>query len=212
MSCFWDRRGICLWEFMLCAAYEMSVWAFMLFDPKESCLWDVMLFSWKSYHVMRLPLWEFKLVCRNTICLWDVMFFSCILFLRDFMVLGCYELSVWDVILFEPYEISWDHVIRVHDFEMVYEMSLWDVFVRDFLLKFDMFSAAQFSCKISLIDVAFCWTVMRFPYRDLCFLGVMKWHEIFLMRLHAFGWLCDFLMTLCCVLLDNCLVRFDVFC
>ena len=129
MSCFWDRRGICLWEFMVCAAYEMSVWAFVLFDPKESCLWDVMLFSWKSYPVMRLPLWEFKLVCRNKICLWDVMCFSCILFLRDFMVLGCYELSVWDVMLFEPYEISWDHLLRVHDFEMVSEMSLWDVVV-----------------------------------------------------------------------------------
>jgi hypothetical protein len=52
------------------------------------------------------------------------------------------------------------------------------VFVIDFLLKFYMFSAAQFSSKISLVDVAFCWTVMRFPYRDLCFLGVMKCHEI----------------------------------
>jgi hypothetical protein len=30
------------------------------------------------------------------------------------------------------------------------------VFVRDFLLKFDMFSAAQFSCNISLVGVAFC--------------------------------------------------------
>jgi hypothetical protein len=52
---------------------------------------------------------------------------------------------------------------------------------------------------------------MRFAYRDLFFLGVMKCHEIFLMRLHAFWMLCDFLMTLCCVLLDNCLMRFDVF-
>ncbi len=52
------------------------------------------------------------------------------------------------------------------------------VFVRDFLLKFDMFSAAQFSSKISLVDVGFCWTIMRFPYRDLCFVAVMKCHEI----------------------------------
>ena len=129
VSCFLDRRGICLWEFMLCAAYEMSVWAFMLVDPKESCLWDVMLFSWKSNHVTRLPLWEFKLVWRNKICLWDFMFFSCILFLRDFMVLGCYELFVWDVMLVERYEISGDHLMRVDDFEMVYEMSLWEVVV-----------------------------------------------------------------------------------
>ena len=46
--------------------------------------------------------------------------------------------------------------MRVHDFEMVYEMSLCDVVVRDFLLKFYMFSAFQFSCKISLVDIAFC--------------------------------------------------------
>jgi hypothetical protein len=31
------------------------------------------------------------------------------------------------------------------------------------------------------------------------------------MRFHAFGSLCDFLMASCSVLLDNCLMRFDVF-
>ena len=33
----------------------------------------------------------------------------------------------------------------------------------------------------------------------------------FLVRFHAFGSLCDFLMTLFFVLLDNCLMRFDAF-
>ncbi len=56
--------------------------------------------------------------------------------------------------------------------------------------------AAQFSCKIFLIDFTLFKPLWSFRLRSMLFSPYeMSWD--FLMRLHAFGSLCDFLMILC---------------
>ncbi len=75
-----------------------------------------------------------------------------------------------------------------------------------------MFFATQFSCKISLVDFAF---VFEPWWGSLMRLVIFSRYEMswdFVMRLHAFGSLCDFVMTLFSVLLDSCLMmRVDGF-
>jgi hypothetical protein len=80
-------------------------------------------------------------------------------------------MSLWDVVAVCCILFSWDFLMRFDAFCSA-------IVVWEFLLKFYLFSAAQFFCKIFLVGVAFCWTVMRFPYWDLCFLAVMKCHEV----------------------------------
>ncbi len=72
--------------------YAISLWVFMLFDPNAISLRDFMLIC---YFLMR-----FHVFCRCKISLWDFTLYSCIIILCDFMFLGCYEISLWDLLLF----------------------------------------------------------------------------------------------------------------
>jgi hypothetical protein len=82
---------------------------------------------------------------------------------------------------------------------------LWDVLVfgfgmsRDFHIKCHSFWAFK-DFMMSSYEISWCWTVVRLP-----------------VRLHTFRILCDFIMTLFCVLLDGCrffcfVMRFHAFC
>jgi hypothetical protein len=80
--------------------------------------------------------------------------------------------------IFHAFELSLDFLERCHDFEIVMRCPCDIFFMRfpyemlcllqwNFRIRF--LSAAQFSCKISLVDVTLFETVMRFLYEMYAF-------------------------------------------
>jgi hypothetical protein len=110
--------------------------------------------------------------------------------------------------LFLPQEISWDFLMSFHAFFFtLFEISLWEfVLFSCIMILWDcmrfavqllceisfwnfVLSAAQFSCKMSLFDFTPFWPLWGFRLRFM----EMSWD--FLVRFHAFGSLCDFLLN-----------------
>ncbi len=90
------------------------------------------------------------------------------IFLRNFMLSCCYEMSLWKFSRFAAY---FSDEIYLWDFMLIgrYEMSLWEF----------MLFAAQFSYEISWWDFILFWRIRALRLRLHAFLAVMRFpHEI----------------------------------
>ncbi len=119
---------------------------------------------------------------------------SCFVSLKRF-----HDISEWVFMCFEP----------LRDFMRLYAFCS-TIFVWDFLLKCHAFCWLNIFFEDVLIWFHTFSAVMRFPLWDLCFLALMKCHDISLFDFVLLGRYAVSLWIFC-VLLGNFLVRFRVF-
>ncbi len=148
---------------------------FQVFCRQKISSWDVMLATY-------LP--------SGISCLWAVTRFrSEIAFwaLRDFMRYSYeiswfgdrYEMSFWDFVLFATLMFSWDFLMRFYNFalQFSFEIFFWNLSFLDFLLILYVFC-----CTISFYDFLSWFHAIlnsnEVSVWDLCFLALIKYHEI----------------------------------
>ncbi len=143
---FVNESGLTLimWCHALCCAFFVLNFCYIMWFHTFVPLRDILMRFhnfWPQWDVlMRFPalccitfLWDllmrFHIFCHCKIFLRDVMLFRCIIISFNFMFFGCYEISLWDVMVCEPQEISSDFLLIFHAFWPHDEIYLWDVFL-----------------------------------------------------------------------------------
>ena len=108
--------------------------------------------------------------CPCQISLWEFMLFSCIIILCDFMLLGCYEISIWDFGALREISWFWDRFeISCFMAPTRFPCANCCCLLLNFLMRFHAFCPLwDFLMRL----YAFCMYIfrMRFPFEILCFL------------------------------------------
>ncbi len=131
--------------------------------------------------------------CEVSLC--DFMVFSCMIFVFNFILFGCYKISlmrvhafwytiilwdfmhfgplrdflIWGVMLSGPDEISWDFLILFHAFLSPNEISLWDFYALCCILFWLPCQIDFLSWKIFWWDFIFFWQLKDFLMRCRAF-------------------------------------------
>ena len=154
---------ICLWDVMHLSSYEIALWEFMLFVPQ----WDIVMrfvgfriFIFISDFLLRL----YAVVAVVRFVLAMLCFVGSITLVCEFMLLGCYDISLGDTMVCEHEDISWDYLMSFHAF-------------RDptrFPCKICCCLLHNFTYAIFWYEIACFLSVVRCPYEITCL-----WPQIF---------------------------------